>query len=72
MSARSGDTVACINMQAVVAIMPWTSMMVGTPTASVRPVFRAVRAVARPLTARPDEGRRSAPARKTIASAYQL
>src|SRR5271154_4944394 len=53
MSARSGDTMACINMQAVVAIMPWTSMMAGTPTASVRPVFGAVRAVARPLTARP-------------------
>ena len=72
MSARSGDTMACINMQAVVAIMPWTSMMVGTPTASVRPVFGAVRAVVRPLTARPRRRPAVSPARKTIASAYQL
>ncbi len=32
MCARSRNTMACINMQATLAIMPWTPMMAGTLT----------------------------------------
>ena len=32
MCARSWDTMACMNMQAILAIVPWTPMMAGTLT----------------------------------------